>query len=252
METGDGVVAWVFLRRVEEYETAWREHRASVGTPAMPEPGPFPIRVQTEMDLAAARFDLLAWENPWRDGGPASPFWVQTGMLRGLLDPEAEPVTAMVAEGGSVEAKARTLIAHEASGFEEWGASGSVRLDPGASGRGLSFSLAPSWGAASSGVEGLWSARDARGFAPGGTFEPESRLDAELGYGFAAGGGFTGTPYAGMGLTDHGRDWRLGWRLAPAGAPVDFALGLEGTRRESANDDTPPEHGLMLRGAVRW
>ena len=103
METGNGVVAWVFLRRVEAYEAAWREYRESAGTSERPEPGPFPIRVQTEMDLAAARFDLLAWENPWRNGGPASPFWVQTGMLRGLLDPEAEPVTAMVAEGGSVE-----------------------------------------------------------------------------------------------------------------------------------------------------
>ena len=45
--------------------------------------------------------------------------------------------------GLTVEANARTLIAHEDSGYEEWGAGGSVRLDPGASGRGLSLSLAP-------------------------------------------------------------------------------------------------------------
>ena len=33
-------------------------------------------------------------------------------------------------------------------------------------------------------------------------------------------------------------------RIEPAGA-------LEGTRREAANDDAP-EHGLRLRGALRW
>ena len=43
---------------------------------------------------------------------------------------------ANAASGLSVEASARTLIAHEDSGYEEWGASGSVRLDTGASGRG--------------------------------------------------------------------------------------------------------------------
>lgn len=103
METGNGVVAWLFLRKVEEYEAEWREHGPSAGASARLEPGPFPIRVQTEIDLAAARFDLLAWENPWRDDGPVSPFWVQSGMLKGLLDPDAKPVMAMVAEGGSVE-----------------------------------------------------------------------------------------------------------------------------------------------------
>ena len=49
---------------------------------------------------------------------------------------------ADAASGLSVEARGRTLIAHEAAGFGEWGgASASVRLDPGAEGRGLSFSL---------------------------------------------------------------------------------------------------------------
>ena len=70
---------------------------------------------------------------------------------------------ADVASGLSIEASARTLLAHEDSGYEEWGASASVQLDPGASGRGLSFTLSPAVGAASSGVERLWSLPDARG-----------------------------------------------------------------------------------------
>jgi len=53
---------------------------------------------------------------------------------------------------------------------------------PGASGRGFSFSLAPTWGAPWSGVDRLWSAQDARGLAPDATFEAESRPEAERGY----------------------------------------------------------------------
>ena len=156
--------------------------------------------------------------------------------------------------GLSMEARVRTLVAHEDSGYEEWGASGAVRLDPGASGRGLSFSLAPTWGAASSGVDRLWSARDARGFVPDGEFEPERRLQGELGYGLAAfGGGFTGTPNVGFGLTDTAREVRLGWRLTPVAQDRSgFELNLDAMRRESAGDDTAPEHGVMLRGAIRW
>ena len=66
------------------------------------------------------------------------------------------------------------------------------------------------------------------------------------------GGGFTGTPNVGFGLSDGGlRDWRLGWRLAPAvSGDTGFEVSLDATRREAANDD--PEHGVMLRGAMRW
>ena len=152
--------------------------------------------------------------------------------------------------GVTVEGAVRALVAHEASGYEEWGASGSVRIDPGASGRGLSLTLAPAWGNASSGTGRLWSAANADGLAPDDDFEPGSRLEAELGYGFGAPAALgVLTPYAGLGLTDGGgRTSRLGarWQAAPA-----FTLGLEGTRREAAGD-AAPEHALMLRGAARW
>ena len=64
----------------------------------------------------------------------------------------------------------------------------------------------------------LWAAQDACGLAPtGGEFEPESRLEGELGYGLALfGDRFTGTPNVGFGLTGAGaRDYRIGWRLTP-------------------------------------
>ena len=39
------------------------------------------------------------------------------------------------------------LVAHEDGGYDEWGVSGSLRMAPGASGRGLSLFMTPSWGA---------------------------------------------------------------------------------------------------------
>ena len=152
--------------------------------------------------------------------------------------------------GLTVEANARTLVAHEDSGYREWGAGGSVRLDPGASGRGLSLTIAPVWGTPSSGVDRLWSARDAAGLAPGGEFEAESRLEGEVGYGFGVfGGRGVVTPYAGLGLAEAGdRTWRAGarWSLAP-----HLAMSLDGTRREPANDDAP-EHAVQFRFTLHW
>ena len=152
--------------------------------------------------------------------------------------------------GLTVEANARTLIAHEDSGYEEWGAGGSVRIDPGASGRGLSLSLAPVWGTPSSGVERLWSARDAAGLVRDDDFEATRRLEGEIGYGFGAFGerGVV-TPYAGFGLAEAGdRTWRAGarWSFAP-----HLAMSLDGARREPANDDAP-EHTAQFRLTLRW
>ena len=129
---------------------------------------------------------------------------------------------------------------------------------PGERGRGLSFSLAPTWGAASSGVDRLWGARDARGLAPGGgAFEAAQRLEGELGYGLGLfGDRFTGTPNVGFGLSDNVREYRVGWRLNSVvrGDP-GIEVNLDATRREAVNDNGPAsgaEHGVMLRGAIRW
>ena len=180
------------------------------------------------------------------DGGDAE---TGTGVELGGRVTYTDPETGL-----GVEARVRTLVAHEDSEYREWGASGSVRLDPGVRGRGLSFSLAPTYGAASSGVGRLWSAGDARGLAPGAEFEAEQRLEGKLGYGLGMfGDRFTGTPNLGFGLSDEARDYRLGWRLTPAvQGDTGFEVSLDATRRESANEDVPPEHGGMLRGAVRW
>ena len=79
--------------------------------------------------------------------------------------------------GLTVEANARTLIAHEDSDYREWGAGGSVRLGPGRLRAGsLARRIAPVWGTPSSGVDRLWSARDAAGLVrPASEFEAERR-----------------------------------------------------------------------------
>ena len=65
---------------------------------------------------------------------------------------------ADAASGLSIDARARMLAAHADSGYEEWGASATVRLAPDGRGRGLSLSLAPTIGAAASASERLWGA----------------------------------------------------------------------------------------------
>ena len=69
----------------------------------------------------------------------------------------------------------------------------------------------------------------------------------------AFGGAFTGTSNVGFGLSGSGREVRLGWRLTPAvPASPEFEVSLDATRSERTNDDVHPEHGVMLRGAMRW
>ena len=147
------------------------------------------------------------------------------------------------------------MIAHEDADYSEWGASGAVRIDPGASGRGLSLTLTPAWGAAEGGAERLWSVPDARGIAANDAFDSQGRLEAEAGYGLGAfGGAGVMTPYVGLGLSGAGdgagdRAWRTGvrWTVGP-----DIAFGLEGTRSEPANDDADADNGVRFRATVRW
>ena len=102
-ETGDGVVSWIILRQVVEYREAWNLYAPSAGMSAAREPGPFPIRIQTEADLEAERFEMLTWEDPRKAGGSASPFWRQDGMPEGVLEPGRKPLIGMVGDRGSVE-----------------------------------------------------------------------------------------------------------------------------------------------------
>ena len=60
-----------------------------------------------------------------------------------------------------LETHGRYLLAHQAAGFEEWGAGVTLRVGPGVDGAGPWLALEPQWGAAMSGVHALWDPRAA-------------------------------------------------------------------------------------------
>ena len=147
--------------------------------------------------------------------------------------------------GLTVEITARRLMAHEQSGYSEWGAGGSLQFAPGGAERGFSAKLGSSVGTAASGVEGLWAMGDTRGLT-GGAQAP-GRVDAEAGYAMGAfGGSGVITPYGGFSMSGD-RRYRAGWRLRLGDS---FNLSLEGDRTE--NPDAPSRHAVALRGDLRW
>ncbi len=153
--------------------------------------------------------------------------------------------------GLTVEARARTLLAHSGD-YEEWGVSGLVRIDPGPAGQGLALSVRPAWGQTASGVQRLWQTGVTGGVQPAG--QANGRLDARVGYGLALfGGHFLGTPELGLGLSEVGHEWRLGWRLGLAGSKrVSFNLGLEATRWEPADTTMASEDRVGLNATMLW
>ena len=152
--------------------------------------------------------------------------------------------------GLTIEGSVRTLLAHQESGYEEWGASARLRLDPGETGRGLSLSVSPTWGEPASGTERLWSAQGPHQLGSG-NFEAATRLEAEIGYGLGSPvATLPGnvTPYLGLSLGDDRRAWRTGtrWQIAP-----NAELGLELSRtRGGSNEDEV--QAITIQGSVQW
>ena len=177
------------------------------------------------------------------DGGDAETgTGVELGAGLGWADPS---------RGLDMTLRVQGLAAHAEESYDEWSVSGQLRLVPGGGGRGLTMSLTPSYGADPGGSERLWVMPDASGLADNSDAPLTSRLDGEVGFGLPLfGGGFTGTPNAGFGLSETARELRLGWRLAPAGGG-GFELRLDAARREVANDDAP-EHRVGFGITSRW
>ncbi len=153
--------------------------------------------------------------------------------------------------GLGIEARARYLLAHQQSAFDEWGASLTLKLDPGRAKRGLWLTLAPVWGAEASRVEQMWGSAEAvrageeQDAAAGPSLE---RFELDLGYGLATheGAGLL-TTYDGLSIAGPSRrGYRLGGRIA-VGESVD--LSLEGEREEHLGG---AEHEVTVHGHLRW
>ena len=142
--------------------------------------------------------------------------------------------------------RARRLLAHSASGFEEWGTSLNVEFDPGVSGQGLALTLAPTWGrAASGGAQALW--QSDRPLRAGLVQASAMRMDLNLSYGLNRDRRQL-SPFASLGLADGVMQrLRLGLRL---GLADELEMELFGGRNASGNRS--PEHLLGLTGRLRF
>ena len=239
------------------------------------------LLAETQADTSRLRLMLEGSRAFALGGGGALTPSFEVGLRHDMGD--AETGTGIEIGGGlsytdpgsslSVDAKVRGLVAHEDANYSEWGASGSVRIEPDAAGRGLSLTLKPVWGTAEGRTERLWSAGNARGLAADGAADPGNGLEAEMGYGFSVlDGRGVATPFAGLTRSGESERLRLGQRLklgvsewklesefgeehrrftAGYGYRLGRAFDLELIRREPANDNAP-EHGVALKVRARW
>ena len=74
---------------------------------------------------------------------------------------------AHVGLGLELAGAGRYLLAHQAEGFEEWGASLALRAGPGVSRRGAWVSVEPEWGAAASRMHAMWGQQPDPALHPG-------------------------------------------------------------------------------------
>ena len=189
------------------------------------------------------------------DGGDAeSGFGLDLGGALAISDPR---------RGLQAEIRGRGLLAHQSKGFRDLGFSGSLAWEgkPGLD-RGPKLSLTQTIGGSSSGgADALLSRTTLDGLAGndhgfGNDELKNRRLDLKFGYGLPAfHERFVWTPEVGVGVSDTGRDYSLGWNLvrgAFGGYSGSFELSFEARRRESANDYAPPEHEVGLRLTARF
>ena len=162
--------------------------------------------------------------------------------------------------GLRAEVSGRGLLTHESAGFRERGIAGSFGWDPTpGSDRGPSLTLSQTMGLlAQGGADALLGRTTLAGLAANdnGDELERRRLEVKLGYGFGAfGDRFTATPEVGFGMSEGHRDYSLAWRFVRDRRRGDIGsleFSLEATRRESANDDAEPEHGVGLRMTARF
>ena len=165
---------------------------------------------------------------------------LETGASMRYFNPES---------GLTVEGRAHTLLNHSDE-YDEWGVSGLIRLDPGASGLGLALSIRPVIGPTAAGARHLWESGVA------GALESarpvREHLNTRIAYGRVADGwhGLQGvlTPYADLSLDGEGSR-RLG---LGAGFDLGTALTmrLEGVHHRPVPGET--SHSLMLQGTLNW
>ncbi|MDE0152980.1 MAG: hypothetical protein OXN23_03825 [Gammaproteobacteria bacterium] len=221
--------------------------------------------MEEAMGLAEAQADVtrfrLGLENSWRiqqeDAGVLTPRF-EVGVRHDGGDAETGfsvelgggLTWVLPARGLDISLEGRSLVLHE-DGFHNWGYAASMAFDPDpASARGFSLTLSQSLGGdPSGGVDAL--------FAEGAPAQENASVgeggwQAGLEYGLALGDGrFAGTPYLTYADGGNGREYVLGWQLAPMRRESsDFMVDLKAVRSESV--ETRPEHELGFDLRFSW
>ncbi len=153
--------------------------------------------------------------------------------------------------GLAVEFEGRTLVLHEAKRFTHSGFSASLTFDPDlASLLGPSLTLTHRLGGPSNGGMDALFAETLPG--SGGNSNTGGQWQAEAAYGMALfRGRFIGAPTLGYALSGQSNDYRLGWRLSPAGVnslPVSAEVGA--VRREMTGAEA--DHGVTFNLRSQW
>ena len=148
--------------------------------------------------------------------------------------------------GVALQATARRLLVHQATGYEEWGVGGSLNIDPGALGRGPSLRMHSSWGTATSGMNRLWSQRSAADLTQSTQATEAGLFDAELGYGLDALGGLL-TPYARIASGRDTHTYGVGGRLR-----VEQSLRVDLVAEHRERTTAWSSHEFKLRSTLYW
>ena len=212
--------------------------------------------------LAASEADVtrlrLGLEGTWRGLGTLVPT-LEVGARHDGGDAEtgfgadigARLLWADPSLGIKAELAARGLLTHEDGSLSERGFAGSLAWDPSPdTDRGPTLTLRQAVGTeATGGMDALLRPETARVLeAANDDGSDRRRLEVRLGYGHALfGGGWTGVPEVGLGLTETSREYIHAWRLLEArDAGLVFGLDVEGVRNEKLDGDAVPEHRVGL------
>ena len=96
---------WNSLKSKTDYRADWQ---ANGGSPSFVESAGLMLRAQTEGDLKAGRWGLLAWENP-RERSRFKPFWIDEEMLVATIGEEGDP-TRMLARATGMSVSGLRLL----------------------------------------------------------------------------------------------------------------------------------------------
>ena len=195
--------------------------------------------------------------------GPGGSNWTPFGALSTRHDGGAgqtgvglEVAGGVRVRGGRVklEAQARRLVLHSATGYTDQGVSVAASVGAGHQEPGLSLSVRPTWGTPGAGAQTLWQ-EQIRTYMQGADYGGAG-VDARVGYGLRLRGGGLLTPFGGYGQqAGSGRRLQFGTRVGTLGRVLGAAespLELELSGERYARPGLTADHRFSMLGVVTF